>query len=191
MTKRSAGRTSDSHPSGGPDDLVTVGKITTVHGVRGWVKIHSYTDPESNIMSYQPWWMAMPAGLTRLKVDDFRPAAKGFLAHLAGIDDREEARLYCQRDIQVSRSAFPQAEEGEYYWHQLEGMSVVSVYGEEETHLGVVSDFMETGANDVMVVSGGADKRERLIPFVEDFIVDIDSEAGLIRVDWDPDFETS
>jgi len=172
-----------------PDDLVTVGRITTVHGVRGWVKIHSFTDPESNIMSYRPWWMTMPDGLTRLEVDDFRPAAKGFLAHLAGVDDREQARLYCQRDIQVPRSVFPEAEEGEYYWHQLEGMSVVSIYGGGETPLGVVRDFMETGANDVMVVAG-AGERERLIPFVDDFIVAIDSEARLIRVDWDPDFDT-
>ncbi len=176
-----------------PGDLVTVGKITTVHGVRGWVKIHSYTDPESNIMDYQPWWLAMPGGLAKVEVDQFRTAAKGFLAHLAGVDDREEARAFCQREIQVPASLFPVAEAGEYYWHQLQGMRVVSVFQGEEASLGVVSGFMETGANDVMVVTGdnaSRDRLERLIPFVDDFIVEVDTKAGLIRVDWDPDFDT-
>ena len=201
MTRRPASRSAASAGSspgisGGsadtavPDDLVTVGRITTVHGIRGWVKIHSFTEPESNITNYRPWWMAMPDGLVRLDVDEFRPATKGFLAHLAGVDDRDSARLYCQRDIQVSRALFPEAEEGEYYWHQLEGMKVVTVYGGGETLLGTVSEFMETGANDVMVVTSSTDKRERLIPFVDEFIVEIDSAAGLIRVDWDPDFDT-
>jgi len=187
-----ARRSADAVPglTQAPDDLVTVGKITTVHGVRGWVKIHSFTEPESNIMGYRPWWITMPDGLTRLEVDDFRPATRGFMAHLVGVDDRDQARLYCQREIQVSRSVFPPAEEGEYYWHQLAGMKVISVYNGTQVDLGVVSDFMETGANDVMVVTGTSDRRERLIPYVDDFVVDIDMDAGVIRVDWDPDFES-
>lgn len=176
-----------------PDDLVAVGRVTTVHGIKGWVKIHSFTEPESNIIDYQPWWLAMPDGPVRIDVDECRPATRGFLAHIAGVDDRDQARLYCQRDILVPRESFPEAEEGEYYWHQLEGMRVVSVFGGQEAALGVVTGFMETGANDVMVVAGDADSRDRLqrlIPFVDDFIVGIDSDAGLIRVDWDPDFDT-
>ncbi|HLS99598.1 MAG: ribosome maturation factor RimM [Porticoccaceae bacterium] len=175
-----------------PDDLVVVGRITTVHGVQGWVKIHSFTEPESNIFDYLPWWMTLPGGLARVEVDQFRATAKGFIAHIVGLDDRDQARLYCQRDIQVSAAAFPEAAPGEYYWHQLEGMKVVSTHGGRALLLGTVDGFFDTGASDVMVVKGDAashDRLERLIPFVDDYIVEVDMAAGTVLVDWDPDFD--
>ncbi|MFA5495501.1 MAG: ribosome maturation factor RimM [Porticoccaceae bacterium] len=174
-----------------PDDLVVVGKVTTVHGVQGWVKIHSYTEPEHNIFDYQPWWMALPEGMAQIEIDRFRTTAKGFLAHIVGLDDRDQARLYCQRDIQVSIAAFPDAEPGEYYWHQLKGLQVIAARDGGDLLLGTVTGLFDTGANDVMVVRGDAgshDRLERLIPFVDDYVVDVDVDAGTIRVDWDPDF---
>ena len=175
-----------------PDDLVVVGKITTVHGVKGWVKIHSYTDPESNIFDYQPWWLKMPEGCKPIKVDQHRGAAKGFLAHIDGIDDREIARQYCRREIMVSADRFPVPGADEVYLHQLEGLRVVTAYDGEQRDLGVVTGFMDTGAGEVMMVSGDAgslDRIERLIPFVEVYIVDVDLEARRIVVDSDPAFE--
>lgn len=171
-----------------PIDPVTVGRITTVHGVRGWVKVHSFTEPEDNIVSYRHWWLKMPEGWLQLEIDQHRGSAKGLLVHLKGVDDRDVARLYCQRDIVVEKAEMPELAAGEYYWHQLEGLSVVTTEG---VRLGRVDKLMETGANDVLVVVGDADsldRQERLIPYVEQFVLDVDLNARQIEVDWDPEF---
>ena len=175
-----------------PENLVVAGKITTVHGVKGWVKIHSYTAPEENIFDYQPWWVQFPEGWRCIEIDDCRSVAKGFIAHIRGLDDREEARLYCQREIQVSTDQFPPVADGELYWHQLQGLTVLSRFEGKEFNLGKVDGLLETGANDVMVVKPTAesvDDTERLVPYVDQFVVDVLLEQGIVVVDWDPEFE--
>ena len=185
-------RTGSTSPAVKPENLIVAGKITTVHGVKGWVKIHSYSAPEENLFAYQPWWMCFPDGWRQLQVDDFRPVAKGFIAHIRGLDDRDEARQYCQREIQVSTDLFPPVGDDEVYWHQLLGMAVVSHFGGQEYHLGIVDGLLETGANDVIVVKPTAasiDRTERLLPYVDDFIVTVDMDARVLIVTWDPQFE--
>lgn len=171
-----------------PVDPVIVGRITTVHGIKGWVKVHSFTQPEGNIVGYQPWWLKTTDGWQLIEIDQHRDTAKGMMVHLVGVDDRDKARQYCQRDIAVERTNLPALESGEYYWHQLQGLTVVTTEG---VRLGQVSSMMETGANDVLVVQGDADsldQQERLIPYVEQFVLGIDLDAREIKVDWDPDF---
>ena len=172
---------------------MVAGKLTTVHGVRGWVKVHSYSAPESNVFDYQPWWMKFPDGWKRLEIDQHRPVAKGFIAHIRGVDDRDEARLYCQREFQVSSSLFPPAGDDEVYWHQLIGLGVISRFEGTESRLGVVDGMLETGANDVVVVKADGDsidRCERLIPYVDNVVLKVDLEQGLLVVDWDPAFES-
>ncbi|WP_461516685.1 ribosome maturation factor RimM [Porticoccus sp.] len=171
-----------------PIDPVTVGRITTVHGIKGWVKVHSFTQPEDNIVGYQPWWLKTTDGWEMIEIDQCRATAKGLMVHLVKVDDRDQARQYCQRDIAVERANLPSLETGEYYWHQLQGLTVVTTEG---VKLGKVSSLMETGANDVLVVEGDADsldQQERLIPYVEQFVLGVDLDAREIKVDWDPDF---
>ena len=86
-------------------------------------------------------------------------------------------------EIGIRRDQLPATVSGEYYWHDLLGLKVVTVTGEL---LGTVDQLIETGANDVLVVGGD---RERLIPFVLDkVIVNVDLDKAEIRVDWDKDF---
>jgi len=193
VSNREVSLTRKQESDDAPDDLVVVGRITTVHGVQGWVKIHSFTEPESNIFDYQPWWLAkVGGGSEQIAIDQYRSTPKGFLAHIVGLDDRDLARLYCQRDIQVSVSSFPAAAPDEFYWHQLKGLRVVTSQDGKDVILGTVTDFLETGANDVMVVKGdehSLDRVERLIPYVDLYIEEVDLSAGIIRVDWDPSFD--
>ncbi|GGO78579.1 ribosome maturation factor RimM [Marinobacterium nitratireducens] len=169
--------------------LVTLGKITSVYGVRGWVKVHSSTEPMESILDYSPWQLKIGGEWKNIVVESGKVHGKGLVAKLAGVDDREVARLYCGAEIAVDESALPQLEEGEYYWSQLEQLLVYTLSGEL---LGRVDHLMETGANDVLVVRGTAesiDRRERLIPYLPDQVVrEIDLEKGCIRVDWDPEF---
>ncbi len=174
-----------------PEQLV-VGKITAVYGIKGWVKIHSYTDPETNILGFRRLRMQRESGWTPVTIDQGRRHGKGLVAHIVGCDDRDAAALLTQRELAVSVDELPQPAADEVYWRELEGMDVYSVSGEQALLLGRVGHLFATGANDVMVVepvANSIDARERLIPWVdEQFIVEIDRAGRKILVDWDPEF---
>ena len=173
-------------------NMLTVGKVTSVFGVKGWVKIHSFTSPMENIFEYQPWTVKTPQGDVIVEVDQWQRHGKGLIAHFKGVDDRDIAQTYCQSDCVVANSQLPTLDEGEYYWSQLTGLRVVSEYNGDRQFLGKVQHLVETGANDVLVVrgcKGSIDERERLIPFVpEQYILNVDIAVGEMLVDWDPEF---
>ena len=172
-------------------ETLVVGRITAVFGVRGWVKVHSYTQQLEAVFDYQPWWVDMPEGRQKIQVDDWKRHGDGLVAHLKGVGDRDIARTWCQQDIHVDKALLPDLSNQEFYWHQLEGLAVTSHFEGQEIRLGVVKSLLETGANDVLVVEGDAqsvDRQERLIPYAEQFVTSIDVENGTIDVIWDPDF---
>lgn len=165
------------------DERIAVGRISGVYGVKGWVKIHSDTDPRDNILQYNPWLLKRPDGWQRVKVLDGRAQGKGVVARLEGLDDRDAAARWIGTEIAILRSQLPKAAPGEYYWNDLIGLRVLTLSGED---LGRVDHLLETGANDVLVVQG---ERERLIPYVPgDVVTEVDLDAGELYVDWDPEF---
>lgn len=176
-------------------NAIVVGKLTGVYGVKGWIKVHSFTEPADNIFNYQPWYLTDAAGGAKpepIKLADWRVHGKGFVALLEGTNDRDSAALLNQRHICVSRDLLPALPEGEYYWEQLQGLKVVSVFDDTApVLLGIVHELLETGANDVLSVApcpGSLDQRQRLLPYADEIIVTIDLDAGELRVDWDPEF---
>jgi 16S rRNA processing protein RimM len=163
--------------------LVTLGRVSGVHGVRGWVKVHSYTEPRANIVGYDVWTLRRPGGERAIEVEDGRGQGASVVAKLRGVDDRDAARELLGAEIAVERSALPACAPGEYYWTDLEGLTVVTPGGER---LGVVDHLVATGANDVLVLAG---RPERLIPFVHGAVIrSVDLAAGLIVADWSPEF---
>ena len=174
-------------------ERVVIGKITSVYGVKGWVKIHSFTEPMENFLSYTDCLIQRGGQWQPISFDEGKRHGKGLIAHIKGVDDRDLAAQYCKSEIAVSAEALPDLAEDEFYWHQLEGLKVLTTNDSgEELLLGKVSHMLETGANDVLVVrkcAGSIDREERLIPYLPgQFIKDIDLEGGLIRVDWAPEF---
>lgn len=173
--------------------LVVIGKITSVYGVKGWVKIHSYTEPMENFMGYQSCYLDQGDQWQPVEFEAVKRHGKGLVALIEGVNDREVARGYCQRDIAIPVTEMPVLGKDDFYWHQLKGLKVFTTNetGDEQL-LGEVQEMMETGANDVLVIKkchGSIDKRERLIPWVpEQVIKTVDIEAGLIRVEWDAEF---
>ncbi|MEH6649498.1 MAG: ribosome maturation factor RimM [Motiliproteus sp.] len=171
------------------DQLMVLGKVTSVYGVKGWVKVYSDTEPMQNILNYAPWYIKLNGRLQEIKVEQGKVHGKGLVAKLAGCDDRDKARVYCGSEIYVSRELLPALEQGEYYWSQLEKLNVVTESGVE---LGQVDHLIATGSNDVLVIKStkqSIDKRERMIPYLpEQVIKEINLEQGTIRVDWDPEF---
>ena len=170
----------------GDDRLVVVGQIAGVYGVRGWVKIRSFTVPQENLFKYQPWTLraSAPAVPASIKILQWREQGKGLIAQLDGYGDRDQAALLNGTEILVPRSVLPKAGKGEYYWSDLIGLRVVN---REEIELGVVDHLLETGANDVLVVKGA--EKEHLVPWVPGlYILDVNLAEGVIRVDWDAEF---
>ncbi len=162
-----------------PEGRVAVGRIAGLFGVRGWIKVYSYTRPRDAILGYNPWLVGMRGEWRSLKVAEGRAQGQGIVVRLEGYDNRDAATELVGSEIAVALSRLPAAGEHEYYWAELEGLRVVNLAGQE---LGRVSHLFETGANDVMVVKG---ERERLIPAVPAIIQRVDRAAGVIHVDWD------
>ena len=172
-------------------ETLVVGRITTVFGVRGWLKVHSYTEQVEVLCSYKPWMISTAAGIQQLQIDDWRRHGESLVVHIKGIDDRDVAQEWCGNDILVDKSNLPDLSTEDFYWHQLEGLAVIAQYEDQQVRLGVVKSLLETGANDVLVVKGDSqsiDREERLIPYVDEFVVKIDLAEQRIVVNWDPGF---
>jgi 16S rRNA processing protein RimM len=161
---------------------ILLGRVIGAFGVRGEVKLLSFTDPADTILRYQPWQLRHAGAEREVVGARGRMSAKGLTVKLHGIDDRDAAQALAGAEVWVPRSRLPAAKPGEYYWVDLEGLEVVNLEG---VVLGHVSHLFETAANQVLVVGG---ERERLIPYLDDFVLGVDFDAGRIDVDWDADF---
>jgi len=164
---------------------ILLGRVLGAFGVRGDIKLESWTEPRTAIFRYQPWILRDPQGREReLAGVRGRESGKYLIATFPEAADREAVEALRGTEIYVPRSALPPPSPGEYYWVDLEGMQVVTVEG---VPLGTVTHLFATGANDVLVARD--DERERMIPFVQpQYVTSVDFDARVVTVDWDPDF---
>ncbi len=166
-----------------PEQHLLVGKISGVFGIKGWVKVFSYTEDRENILDYSPWVLQKGEQSKTVNVTTGRTQGKAIVACLESINTRDDAELLTGWDIFIDTSQLPPTEQNEYYWSDLVGLKVETTMG---INLGVVDHIIETGANDVLFVVG---ERELLIPFLQQqTVINVDLEAGMIVVDWDPEF---
>ncbi len=174
--------------SAGERDLLVAGKITGCYGTRGWVKIHSYTEPAENLLAFGEWKLRRRGVVEPVDFDTGKRHGKGLVAHIAGVDDRTTAESYRGLEVLVAAGRLPRLDEGDYYWSQLQGLQVWCRDGDARVLLGTVDYLIDTGANDVLVVKASPDSvddRERLIPYlVDDVVTRVDLEEGVIEVDW-------
>lgn len=160
---------------------VIVGKVSGIYGVSGWVKLISYTRPRENLFNYPSWLLGEGEDWEPRKFIQGKSHGKGLIAKLGGLDDRDAARSCIGKDIAVYRSQMPELPEGEYYWCDLIGLEVRNTDG---FVLGKVMELRETGANDVLIVSG---RGRHLIPFILGrYVLDIDLAEARMTVEWEP-----
>ena len=168
---------------------IRLGSINGTHGLKGWVKVFSYTDPLEAILDYSPWILRKDGADREITIKDGQASGKRLIAQLEGVDTRDKAEDMIGYEVHVNLDTMPNLEEGELYWFQLEGLSVENSSGET---LGKIAQMLETGANDVMVVEpadDSIDKEQRLIPYLEgDVVKQVDQETGVVTVDWDSDY---
>jgi 16S rRNA processing protein RimM len=165
------------------DRRIVIGRISGLFGVRGWVKLFSYTDPMTNLLEFSELQLGSGGKWRPAVLAEGRSQGKTLVGRFEGVTDRDQAAGLVGADIAIRRDQLPEPKADEVYWTDLIGLAVVNVHGEA---LGTVDRLLETGANDVLVLRGD---RERLVPFVRGAVVkDIDQEAGRITVDWDRDY---
>jgi 16S rRNA processing protein RimM len=174
---------SDSGSASPPSErTIPLGRISGAFGIRGEIRIESWTDPPTAIFRYQPWTLVHGKATSRLAGVRGRAHGNALVASVPGVADRDAAEQLAGTEIIVPRSVLPPPRAGEYYWVDLEGLDVVNAEG---IAFGKVDHLFDTGANHVMAVRGD---RERLVPFVQPYLVSVDFDAGRIVVDWDAEF---
>ncbi len=161
------------------NDFIEIGSISGFFGVKGWVKLYSYTRPRRGISAYLNCFLGdekSPIRFTQIK-----QSGKYIIARIDGVDSRDEASHYVGQSLSIKRRDLPKLD-NEYYWHELIGLTVVN---RQDQVLGKITEMMETGANDVMVItsdSGG----EILIPYaVSHFVLSVELDKQRLRVDWE------
>ncbi len=142
----------------------------------------SYTEPREAVLQYKGLLVGRDGGWQSAKVAEGQRHGKTVILRLDGYDDRDQAAALIGAEIGTDRSELPEPEDGQYYWSDLTGLRVVHRDG---TELGTIKEMLETGAHDVMVVTG---KQERLIPFVKDeVVISVDLSEKQVNVDWEWD----
>lgn len=163
-------------------DFVIMGTLGIAHGVKGWLKVNSCTTPDTNILDYNPWYLKTAEGYETIDVLDKRIQGPHLVVHLKGCDNRETAKTWTNREVAIPRTALPDCRTDEFYWHDLEGLTVLDEKGAE---LGTLDHLIETGSKDIMVIIG--DKVQQ-IPFImHEVVKNVDLKAGNITVNWDLD----
>lgn len=164
---------------------ITVGKIGSTFGIKGWLKIHSYTEFGASILDYQPWYLSTSHDPNQdqweaVTIEEGKEHGNVIIAKISGIETPEDARLFTGKLIAIPRSMLPTLKPGEYYWSDLIGLTVINANGET---LGKISYLMETGSNDVLVVKG---EKEHAIPYLQGSVIkSIDLDKQEMHVDWE------
>lgn len=165
------------------EDYLHIGKISSVFGIKGYVKVFSFTDDRASILQYSPWLLKKAGQSQRLEVVTGQLQGKAVIALLRGITERNQAESLIGWDIYIAKAQLPPAGQGEYYWSDLIGLQVTNLQGVD---FGKVTSLLETGANDVLLISG---ERQRAVPFLQQqTIKNIDLVTKTLQVDWDADF---
>lgn len=159
-----------------------MGRVVAPYGVQGWVKIQPFTEALDGLFDYDQWWISSPSGWHVAEVDEARIHGKVIIAKFVDCVGRDAAFALKGREVAVSRDDMPIPAEDEYYWSDLIGLRVTNA---QNIVLGEIRDIFETGANDVLVVQG---ERERLIPFTDQVVLNVDLLAKHMLVDWEADF---
>ncbi len=173
-----------------PEKPIVLGKLGAAFGIRGWLKVFSSTEYAEGIFDYRPWFIQCAGKWQRIELEGWKRHNQDLIIKVRNIDDRDAAMRLTNCQIIVDANTLPELPEGDYYWKDLIGCQVVTTTGYA---LGKVTELMETGSNDVLVVKANLQDafgmKERLIPFLDKQVISkVDLAAGVIVVNWDPGF---
>jgi len=177
-----------------PDDLVLMAHVKEPFGLKGWVRLHDYSGDDVGLAGFKEWWLdrgtESAPNWQAVKPEEIGEHGGGLNVKLPGVADRDAALALKGKRIAVSRSQFPEsgADDG-YYWSDLIGLVVRN---RQDEVLGVVDGLLDLGPHEVLqvkaAVEGEAKAEEILIPFVAQYIDEVDVAGKVIKVDWGKDY---
>ncbi len=166
------------------DHYVLLGKIVKVHGLKGEVKIYSYSGQPNNFHGYNEVFLVDRTGNLTFPLDILKVRVQGKMAiiQLSSVACRNKAEEIVGCGVLVKKDRLPDTAEDEYYWYQYEGKLIEDLAGRI---IGRVESLFNNGAQDILVVKSGAG--EILIPVTKNIIVQetadaliVDPPAGLL-----------
>ena len=160
------------------EEMLRVGVITTTHGVRGEVKVYPTTDDAERFLELEEIWLDTGKERLPLKIQNVKFFKIMVILKFEGYDDINAMQAWRQKDLLVTREQAVELQEDEYFIGDLIGLHVED---EEGNALGVLRDVLETGANDVYLVSRPGEK-DLMLPAIKDCIREVDLESGIMRV---------
>ena len=160
------------------EDLLKVGTISSTHGIRGEVKVYPTTDDIRRFDYLIEVILDTGRELIDLEVEGVKYFKNLVILKFKGIDNINDIEKYKGKDLLVTRENAVELGKNEYFIADLIGSRVIT---DEDVELGIVTDVLKTGANDVYVVETSQGK-EVLIPVIKECILDVDIENQLIRV---------
>jgi 16S rRNA processing protein RimM len=159
-------------------DLIEIGKAVKSKGLKGCIKVASFCESPELLLSLEEVFLGREIQhVTRFKVEKIVSRGNIFLLDLEGVKNRESSDVLIGCYIFAPSLALKKLPEGEYYWHDIIGLEVIT---DEGLSLGRIEAVVPTGSNDVYICSGG--KREILLPAIDDVIKEIDVEKGTMVV---------
>jgi 16S rRNA processing protein RimM len=162
---------------------VEVGRLGAPHGVRGWLRVQSFTDPPQRLFEWQSWRLRSERGTEReVKVLEARRQGDGWIARFEGIDERDSASRLTGQKVLIDRELLPPTGEREHYREDLVGYEARNLAG---AVLGKVDYFIDTPGNAVMVIKG---VKEHWVPVTPQHLQRVDKGARILIVDWPEDF---
>lgn len=166
------------------DSHITIGKFAKAYGVKGWIKVVSYTDPITNLIDYAPHWQVIHNNKTlSLDIEDAKLHGKFVIVKIKGYNAPETVRTFTNDLIKIAREDLPTLKDDEHYLADMIGLNVVSTSG---VNFGKISEIQETGANDVIVVEG---EKRTLIPYLDHVVLKINVDKQEMLVDWEDDYQ--
>lgn len=161
------------------EEKIIIGKFGSPHGIKGWIRINSFTEPKENIFNYSPWWINKDNIWQTISPVNYQLHGKNIIAQLINVNTPELAKTYTNIEINISHEQLPKLTKNEYYWSELEGLTVIN---QNNKTLGIVDHLLATGAHDVLVIKG---EKQYLIPYINNVILTINLDNKTIKVDWE------
>lgn len=166
------------------DDFIVIGRITSSHGVKGWISIESYSSNPKDIFNYK-LFLNNNGNYNQVDISDYKIMPKKIIAKIEGIDSIDIAETILGWEIYTRNDQLNKLDEGEYYWNKLIGCSV---YTNEKNLLGEVTNIIRNVSSDILVIKKGKNKEEILIPFIKNFLQEVNLKEKTIKVDWKDDY---
>lgn len=160
-------------------DPIIIGRVVGAVGLKGWVKVQSFTRPLENLLSYGTVFLQSGSEWRKCPVSDTQHKGSSLRVLFSSCSDRNCASNLIGCDIGLFRADLPDALGNEFYWVDMIGLDVIN---QQDELLGKVTGLLETGAHDVLEIHG---ERNYLIPFVQNVhVIEVSLARGCIRVDW-------